>query len=274
MKMSVVLLVLGISVPSGFTLAADEAWVEPVSGIAFRPIPKGCFLMGADKSGERYPMEPQWPPHDDERPRHEVCLDTYWLATTETTEAMWERLEGRSAAGESSRPKTDVTWRDVREALRLFRERTGTFVRLPTEAEWEYACRAGADAIEYQPDDDAADAALAEQAWLRETPGVGRSVNDVVQKKPNQWGLFDMVGNAWEFTEDGYRSDGYRLHDLHNPSVKVDKDNIVIRGGSIRSSRIQGRCGERNYAPVGDSMPTVGFRLVLERLPAPAVKEK
>lgn len=249
--------------------AAEPPWTEPLTGLRFLPIPKGCFRMGTDAPGKKPVFQRQLPPRDDERPRHKVCVDAFWLADTETTEAAWQRLQGNpSAVSDSALPQVGVTWEALDAALRHFNNSTsaGVRFRLPTEAEWEYACRAGSPLPVFKEGDSAQVTALATMAWIKEFDPQGGAAHPVGQKQGNAWGLFDMLGNVWEMTEDGYRIDGYRHHSLYNPRIKRDSEKIVIRGGSYRSFRDQAHCTGRNYGLTDDVMPTVGFRLVAERV--------
>lgn len=272
-KIAPLLVACALVFPS-YVFATESVWVEPATGARFLPIAKGCYFLGSDVAGRKQHLARQLPPRDDERPRHQVCLDAFLLAETETTESVWQRIQGVPSTSSSSLPQTGISWEQVQSALARFnqREAAGVRLRLPTEAEWEYACRVGAANPDYKHDDDAAVAALGATAWTLDTTVRDRAPHEVAQKKPNAWGLFDMLGNVWEMTEDGYRGDAYQKHLLYNPKVTRDSEKVVIRGGSFRSHREQARCAERNYAVINDALPTVGFRLIAEPVKAPVSK--
>ena len=164
-------------------------------GMKLRLIPAGSFTMG-DDSGDA-----------DERPAHRVTITKpFYLGTHEVTNAQYRRVMGdlQSAWKADDHPVETVSWEDAvtfcRELSNLPEEkRTGRVYRLPTEAEWEYACRAGT-ATRYSCGDTERD--LDAFAWF--PWGANRDTHAVGQKKPNDWGLFDMHGNVWEWTGDWY----------------------------------------------------------------------
>lgn len=252
--------------------AGGSAWVDPATGIRFLEAKKGCFAMGAERAAELRRLEQPLPPERDELPRHKVCLDSFWLAETELTTQQWARLSGSATSAESPLPVGLVAWTEVNTVLQKFNRAapTGVRLRLPTEAEWEYACRAGGEDPVYQPDSEAAEKAIQEVAWTLEHPPHERIARPVAGKKPNAWGFFDMLGNVWEMTSDGYRPDAYRHHLLYNPKVDQTGGRVVIRGGSYGINRDQARCGERNDMLIDDPHPAVGLRLVAEGVPVGA----
>jgi formylglycine-generating enzyme required for sulfatase activity len=99
-------------------------------------------------------------------------------------------------------------------------------------------------------------------AWFNRPVRSDPHSRGVGQKIPNAWGLYDMLGNLWEWTADEYRADGYRLHQASNPLVEQDGARRVIRGASYSSDRFLVRCGSRNYGIPDDPLPTQGLRLV------------
>ena len=124
--------------------------------------------------------------------------------------------------------------------------------RLPTEAEWEYVCKAGTSGSRYGE--------LNEIAWFKVNSGGG--THEVGQKQPNAWGLYDMLGNVWEWTADVYLPDGYSRHARDNPRVESGSDRHVLRGGSFKSDITQARCGARAYGVPQDRLYSVGLRIV------------
>jgi formylglycine-generating enzyme len=254
--------------------APPETWRDPLTGVEFIRVARGCFKMGVP---ERAFASDHADVHDRakaEMPQHEVCLDGFWMARTELTEAQWQAVvPGQtSRAPATSLPAVDRSWQDIQSFLARLnsqsvatsgRGRFGPF-RLPTEAEWERACRAGRDA----QDKLGSATELSERAWMSVGAGEYTSrkrlsrVQQVGGKLPNAWGFFDMLGNAWEWVQDGYVADAYRRHGLFNPVQEGDGGRRVIRGGSIRTSPWLTRCESRAWLGDTDRMDSVGFRLV------------
>lgn len=259
---------------SGITQAAQlfRSWTEPVTGIVFVALPKGCFKMGAAKLIDP-PSNSNWERigykgklAQDEMPRHEVCVDAFWMAKTEVSEGDWDKVMGGAAPGGAGRrAKVGVTWLQAQQfAQRLSAQSAGKLhFRLPTEAEWEYACRAGSaehpDAQLEQPGQ------LAERAWYGNSPRRSYEASEVGLLQANPFGLHDMLGNAWEWTQDSYRSAAYARHALYNPKVEAVGAPRVIRGGSFRTEFAQTRCAVRGHYEPAHTLDIIGMRLVRER---------
>ena len=221
-------------------------------GFDMVPVPGGTFRMGSpsDEPGR----------DADEGPQVEVALEPFWMARCEVSWAeydLWntdpERPQGKQPDGiaRPTPPYVDMTFQMGREYCRWLSDRTGVFHRLPTEAEWEYACRAGA-ATAYAFGDDPA--RLGEFAWFagnsaREIErGVPpeRAYHRVGEKAPNAWGLCDLHGNVAEWVADAYLADAYAaVHGegpRHAPYFAPGRDPRgqpvrfphVARGGSFR----------------------------------------
>ena len=124
---------------------------------------------------------------------------------------------------------------------------------MPTETEWEYACRAATDSLFYFDDDVNQ---LLDYAWFR-TNAIEAKVCSVGQKKPNAWGLHDMLGNVWEWCEDAYKPYGVS-------TAKNTDAYRVIRGGSVNSTAVFLRCAYRLGSRSDESTPRLGFRVVRE----------
>ena len=170
---------------------ANGAWTpvmrESDAG-TFVQVPAGCFVMGS-MAGER-----------DESPLHRVCVRAFWIGQTEVTNTQYAECV---AAQECTPPQDRVAFDDPAKAdhpvVSITWEQADIYARwrggrLPTEAEWEYACRAGLAASAPQP--------LAEYAWFKDNSG--DQTHPVGKKKPNPWGLYDMLGNAWELCLEPY----------------------------------------------------------------------
>ena len=250
----------------------DNTWTEPVTGMVFVALPKNCFQLGT--SGVMAPggslgwkrMGFTGSLTADETPRHEVCLDAFWMARHEVRLSDWQAVmrQGEGAV-ERSRPVTGVSWDQAQAFAARLNEISGyqQFFRLPTEAQWEYACRAGRKEAGEPPLKEVFD-----MAWFSGTYRTLLEPALVGILKPNAWGLHDLLGNAWEWVEDGYRADAYARHDLFNPVTAGEGQQRVIRGGSYRSEANQMRCGNRAFYARDDSLPQIGFRLVMTRASA------
>ena len=176
--------------------------IENSIGMVLVPIPAGEFLMGSPETE---------PGRRDNEVQHQVTLTKpFLLGVHEVTQGQWQAVmgttpwKGKEFVKEGDDyPATYVSWHDAVEFCRKLSEKEGLEYRLPTEAEWEYACRAGTTTA-YSFGDDASE--LGEYAWYRENArNVGQKyAHTVGQKKPNPWGLYDMHGNVWEWCSDWY----------------------------------------------------------------------
>jgi formylglycine-generating enzyme required for sulfatase activity len=243
-------------------------WTESVTGMVFVALPKGCFQMGTAK-----PVDPPFDSHwarigykgnlaEDEVPQHEVCVDALWLAKTEVSEADWNKVMGGEAPADGGRrAKVGVTWLQARQfAEHLTAQSAGKLrFRLPTEAEWEYACRAGAGEAPLPEREH-----LADKAWYAQSPERSYEAREVGVLQANAFGLHDMLGNAWEWTQDSYRADAYARHALYNSKVESAGAPRVIRGGSFRTELMQTRCTMRGRYEPAATLNSIGMRLVRE----------
>lgn len=261
------LLIAAMGEPS--LAAPPKLNLEPVSGIEFVRIPGGCFQMGAAAAGSPQPGQFIAVPGPDELPRHEVCLKSFWMARSEVTRAQWSRVTEQVLHG-VDRPVAEVDWHAASAFARQLAEKTGRTIRLPTEAEWEYACHAGEYRPASQPIGEERFRLLeetAELAWYRYHSGRNPQVHAVMSRRPNAWGLHDMLGNLWEWTADGYDQSAYARHAKDAPFQPPTDLGRVMRGGSYKSDLAKVRCGARSYAPAEERMNTIGFRVVMETGP-------
>jgi len=184
-------------------------------GMKFVRIDPGSFRMGSDDKDA------------DEKPAHMVTLSKgFYLQTTEVTQSQWEAVMGTNPSHFKGpdRPVETVSWEDAKEFLKkLNAKEKDSRYRLPSEAEWECACRAGG-----QEPDEAAN--LDEVAWWGKNSN--GTTHPVGQKKPNAWGLFDMRGNVWEWLEDWYDSGAYARGQRLDPAGPGSGGSRVVRGGS------------------------------------------
>jgi formylglycine-generating enzyme required for sulfatase activity len=265
MQLGAALIMLAFST-TALAASGGDTWRDPHTGMEFVWIDKGCYLMGAMAAGPgpSKPHSAPHPPHTDEVPQHEVCVDGFWLGKHEVTQGQWAQVMGNTHPVQATnQPVAMVNWIKAGEFAQRMTGEAGRF-RLPTEAEWEFACLSGTIAQPYDADDQRARDTLHEGAWVRESMETLHHPNPVGTKKANPWGLHDMLGNVWEWVADGYAKDAYTRHSLYNPINESTEVGHVIRGGSFRSLNSASRCGERNFAPADERLPMIGFRLVRE----------
>jgi formylglycine-generating enzyme required for sulfatase activity len=196
---------LGFRVASNFTneeptmKKIHDKLTDGTNGPAMVELPGGTFRMGS----------PDGVGLSDEHPQHEVAVEAFAVGECPVTFDEYDRFceaTGRGKPGDEGwgrgrRPVINVSWHDATAYCKWLSEETGETYRLLTEAEWEYACRAGSD-TEYCYGDDPAK--LGEYAWYYENAGL--KSHPVGEKLPNAWGLYDMHGNVWEWCADEYRS--------------------------------------------------------------------
>ena len=184
---------------------AGQEWHDPVSGIDFVWIPEGCFRMGCVSGIDC---------HDDEKPVHQVCFDEgFWMGKYEVTQEQWQRVMKKNPSyfneqqvGKNTRnyPVEQVSWNDVQQFIQKLNEQTGDIrYRLPSEAEWEYAARAGTETA-YSFGNKERESG--EYAWCGESLTKGKT-HPVGQLKPNGWGLHDMQGNVREWCAEPWHDD-------------------------------------------------------------------
>ena len=268
----------------------------PPVRVRWRWIPPGTFWMGSPEN------EPGRWKH--EGPRHLVTLTKgYWIAETPCTQQLWQAVMGENPSWfqNDQHPVETVSWLKVQEFLKQLRQIAPDLgVDLPTEAQWEYACRASSetalypteagdgtidilgernapllDPIAWYGGNSAAPANII-QTWNssgwkeKQRPHSQASTQPVGLKIPNAWGLFDMLGNVWEWCQDewgGYRSeleiDPVRLGDVESSDV-----SRVCRGGSWFSHARGVRCAVRLHDPADTQGNLLGFRLVRVQKPS------
>lgn len=225
----------------------------PVPAMEFVPVPAGCFQMGT-ADGEVH-----------ERPVHERCVKAFELGRTEVTQAQWLAVMGRNPSKiqtyDEQCPVESVSWDDAQEFIKTLNAAGTHRYRLPSEAEWEYACReAGQDrrfAGTSEP------GALGEYAWFKGDKDIITTYK-VAQKKPNSLGLYDMSGNVWEWVQDRFESPYGSGQAPGNKVYDKGGEPHVIRGGSWNQRPNYVRCGIRNRYPSATRDFRIGLRLVRE----------
>jgi formylglycine-generating enzyme required for sulfatase activity len=214
----------------------------------FALIPAGEFQMGSANGS------------DDERPVHTVRISKpFYLGSHEVTQGQWETVMGNNPSrfkGDANRPVETVSWEEVQKFIdKLNTREGGTKYRLPTEAEWEYAARAGWTTA-YSFGDDSSQ--LGKYAWFGDN--AGNTTHPVGTLQPNAWGLYDMHGNVWEWVQDGY--DKYVAGPVTDPQGPAAGSYRVIRGGSWLYVARNCRSAYRYHNAPGFRNDSLGFRLL------------
>lgn len=256
------------------TPSGVQGFIEPTTGMEFAFIKGGCFRMG-DISGDG---------ESNERPVHEVCLRDFFIGKYEVTNGQYRLFKPSYSSGnhegadlnDDKQPVVSVNYRDEAVAFARWLEgKSGRKYRLPTEAEWEYAARAGA---------------AAQNPWGNISPKACGYANvlDMTSKRafsaygpdnhkcndgyqvsapvgsfqPNAYGLYDMMGNVWEWTGDWYDNNYYAKSPANNPQGPPSGWARVIRGGAWNAGSGVVRVSKRSYVDQGFRLNNLGFRLV------------
>ena len=236
-----------VDLPGGATM--DFVWIEP-----------GTFMMGSPESEEGR--------EDNEGPQHEVTISQgFYLGKYETTQEQWyaamgaKPWEGVSYVQSGDRnPVAYISWNDAQQFIGKLNEYEGESVyRLPTEGEWEYACRAGTITRWSFGDDESQ---LGDYAWYYDNAWtVGEKYAHAVgTKEPNPWGLYDTHGNVWEWCQDWYGS--YSSNAQTDPAGPSSGSNRVVRGGFFGDLARNVRSANRDNSSPDDRGYYIGFRLL------------
>jgi formylglycine-generating enzyme required for sulfatase activity len=250
-------------VPLGFRIA-DGARAEPYTGTGWGReivhektgifmvfIPAGEFQMGSPVGEKGHEL--------DEEPLHVVHITKpFYLGKYEVTRAQWDAGMGGTPMrlGDKDRtPASSVSWDDCQ----AFLQKVGEGLRLPTEAEWEYACRAGTTTAYSFGNNEMA---LRQHGWY--DGNSSETHHEVGRKTPNRWGLYDMHGNLWEWCSDWYGpyppDNGRPMMDPAGPATGGTR---VHRGGAWCKSAEDCRCAERGSIPPSLRLARNGFRVAM-----------
>ena len=255
------------AIPGGWLSGGTQAGQREVftlKGIeyAFRWCPPGKFTMGSPKNEVGH--------SDDENQVQVELTKGFWMQETVVNQAMWSAVMGSQPWHRQIRvqkgpkfPATYVDWKGATEfchRLAAAAEKSGALpageIALPTEACWEYACRADTTTA-YSFGNDPMK--LGGYAWFDDNTSDERYAHEVGQKKPNPWGLLDMHGNVWEWCQDGNEE---KLPGGRDPVVSSGSSR-VLRGGSWRSGAIDARCSYRNGRGPAGHDDDIGFRVLV-----------
>ena len=303
----IIILVVSSSEPG----RTEQVWVEPYTKIEFVWVPGGCFNMGLSADEKQFLFQDMGNESNNLEskklleklsPYHEVCVDGFWIGKYEVTNEQFRKFdpehyknkktltdwqeERYRRLSKNNLPVVSVSWKKAKLFAKFLTNLHDKYTfRLPTEAEWEYACRVCTKTPVYWGssfDDICKYENVADISFLLNDPVTvtkygPRNFNcddgfpessPVGSFKPNGFGLYDMIGNVSEFCEDEYREDAYKKHKKNNP-INMNGYNLkVIRGGNWYDGKdsINLLCASRGAAlkPDWDNDYFVGFRLVRE----------
>lgn len=252
----------------GQLMPLDEEWKLIDTGFVY--IPAGEFLMGSENG------------FDDEKPVHKVVIsNSFEMGKFQVTQQAWKAITGNNPSFFRGKnlPVECVSWLDVQDYIHKLNEKSKNyFYRLPTEAEWEYACRAGTtgeyidnlDEIAWYGNNSGNKIIDAAEVW-RKAPyycedygeyllNNGCKTHKVGQKRANAWGLYDMLGNVFEWCFDWYKE--YSSETVIDPIGAISGSKRVARGGSWICSAEECLPAKRFYYEPTSRYHNIGFRLV------------
>lgn len=229
---------------------AANGFTDDLNGVPLEMlyVPGGTFKMGTPKGSG----------HDDERPQHDVTVPAFYMGKFQITQAQWKAVmeDNPSHFKGDDLPVETVSWEEAEEFCQKLQQISQKHYsyRLPSEAEWEYACRAGTTG-DYA-------GKLDEMAWYDKNSG--SKTHPVGQKKPNAYGLYDMHGNVWEWCEDVWHDD-YKGSPVDGSAWTEggNQDRRVVRGGSWNSNGNNCRSTYRYIIEPALHNYIIGFRVVV-----------
>jgi len=229
-------------------------------GMNFRLLSSGAFMMGSpvDEPGR----------HKNEEQHQVILTRSFYMQTTTVTQMQWKAVIGSNPSyfqkSGGNCPVEKVSWDDVQVFItELNKKREGTY-RLPTEAEWEYAARAGSTTAyangNIEETECGLDPNLDAMGWY--SGNAGHGTHPVAQKQPNAWGLYDMHGNVWEWCQDWFDRK-YPAGTVTDPTGPVSGAFRVKRGGAWSRPADYCRSAIRRWSWPGAQSYLLGFRLVM-----------
>jgi len=263
---------LGAFLPGG-TKADDQQ--EPVDKVKALPIPKEITVQIGEKVSMKLALIPagkfmmgspdaEKGRSSDEGPQHEVTISkAFYMGIHEVTQEQYEAIMGKNPSRfkGATNPVENVSWDDAVEFCNKLSQKTGKTVRLPTEAQWEYSCRAGTKTRFCFGDDDTD---LRDHAWYKGNYDEGKPpTHPVGQKKPNPWGLYDMHGNVEEWCSD-YYADSYAKAKNAAPEGPASGSDRVLRGGGFGRDPQNCRSAYRYLHSPGTRSYEFGFRVSVD----------
>lgn len=255
------------------TTTENVNYTDNLTGMEFVLINSGCYQMGDTFQDG----------NSNEKPIHNVCLDSFYIGKYEVTNKQYKKYKlthdsstysGYSLNGDNQ-PVVFVNHQDAKEFANWLSAQTGKSFRLPTEAEWEYVAKAGTttrnfwgnskdDACLYANTHDITTKNALQFVWENHNCSDGNVATAPVGSfNPNSFGVYDIMGNVWEWTEDVYSETAYSSHSANNPKYVGEGTEFVVRGGSWSSGPSNVRSAKRFKAQTQDV--EFGFRLVMEK---------
>ena len=235
-------------------------------------IPAGKFMMGSKFSAADTAQKYGGPKdfHTNEHPQHEVTISrSFYIGLYEVTQTQWRAVMGTEpwdglecAKSGDNNAASYISWEDATKFCKALSEKTGRKVELPTEAQWEYACRAGATTV-YCFGDDVSK--LGDYAWYYENARDKdeKYAHAVGRKKPNAFGLYDMHGNVYEWCRDWYDGEFYGKAKDVDPENTTGTEFRVLRGGSWYTLDEHSRAANRSAGSIDEHFEFNGFRVVV-----------
>ena len=271
LKVLFTLIVFSLSI-SPAIVSAENPNLDSLTGMEFALIKGGCYEMG-DSVGDG---------DNNERPVHEVCVNDFSIGKHEVTNEQFKKFKPEHNSGtyeglpmnEARQPAVNVSWEDAVAFAKWLSGKTGHTYRLPSEAEWEYAARAGSKTSRFwgnNPDDACKYANVADiSAKNRWKKWINHYCDDkflvsapVGSFQPNGFGLYDMLGNVWEWVEDVYDSGAYAKLPKNNPVYHGTGEYRVMRGGGWSNGPLGVRTAHRVGLTPTFGHHGLGFRLVM-----------
>ena len=219
------ILIAGLALFAAATISSCSSISDQefeINGVKFKMIAVegGSFMMGATPGQEKNVR-------DNEKPAHKVTVDNFLIGETEVTQDLWFAVMGNNPShfknDQGNFPVENVSWNDVQTFIKKLNVITGQRFRLPFEAEWEYAARGGKKSTDkkYAGSDN-----VDEVAWYSNNSA--SKTHEVATKKANELGIYDMMGNVWEWCEDWFGP--YSEEEQVNPQGYINGDKFVERG--------------------------------------------
>ncbi|HVX60689.1 MAG TPA: formylglycine-generating enzyme family protein [Pirellulales bacterium] len=242
------------AIPAATPAPIQTATIDLGDGVKmeFVLIRPGSFVMGTDEDND---------PDSDASPRRRVTLtQPFYLGKYEVTQEQWEKVMGSNPSHfqGAKLPVETVSWNACQEFLAKLQARTGRKFALPTEAQWEFACRAGTSTPWSFGN---SDATMGDYAWSRDNSG--QTTHAVGEKKPNASGLYDMHGNVAEWCADWYAKHTYSGGVATDPTGPSAGDSRIARGGAWGDDSGYLKCTYRNCSGSDNANEGIGLRCVM-----------
>ncbi len=237
-------------IATGIDPEAPKTKTYTANGVQFRmvAVDGGTFQMGSETGDS------------DEKPVHEVKLNSFSIGQTEVSQELWEAVMNTNPSNWKGLmlPVERVSWNDCQTFITKLNSLTGQQFRLPTEAEWEYAARGGNQSKGYTY---SGSNNIGDVAWYDSNSG--SKTHEVATKAPNELGIYDMTGNVWEWCQDWYASSYYSSSLIINPKGPSSGSHRVRRGGSWLNTAENCHCANRDGSTPDYTSDGLGFRLAL-----------